>query len=148
MPLTENIDNQLKEALRSQNKERLSALRNIKSLLKNKAIDAKRELEDQEVIQALATLVKQRKESIEAYQKGGREDLVAKESAELKVIQEFLPQPLTEQELDQLIAKAIEETKASGPKEMGLVMKAIKDKVSGRADGRVVSERVKAKLAP
>lgn len=147
MPLFQEVDNHLKEAMRSQDKERLRALRNIKSFLKNKAIEAKRDLEDQEVVQYLSTLAKQRRESIEAYEKAGREDLVAQETSELGVIQTYLPKPLTEAELDDLIAGAIGETGAAGPQDMGKVMKALKEKVTGRADGKIVSARVKDKLS-
>ena len=91
-------------------------------------------------------MAKQRRESIEAFKKAGREDLVSKEVGELNIIQEFLPAPLSEGELDQLIKTAIEDTGASGPKDMGTVMKAIKEKVTGRADGKIVSQKVKALL--
>ncbi|MFO1464093.1 MAG: GatB/YqeY domain-containing protein [bacterium] len=146
MSLYQDIETQLKEAMRSQDKDRLMALRNIKSVLKNKAIDARRDLTDAEVIQALSTLAKQRKESIDAFQAGGRQDLVEKEAAELKVIEGFLPQQLSAEELEKIIREAIAETQAQGAKDMGKVMKAVQPKVMGRADGKVVSERVKALL--
>ena len=147
MTLYQNIEAQLKESMKSQDKDRLLALRNIKSVLKNKAIDLKREPSDEETVQMLSTLAKQRKESIEAFKNGGREDLVAKEESELKIIQEFLPSQLSPQELDDLIRKAIQETQAQGAKDMGKVMKALMASVTGRADGKLVSERVKALLA-
>ncbi len=146
MTLYQEIENQLKDAMRSQDKDRLMALRNIKSNLKNKAIDLRRDLTDEEVVTALSTLVKQRKESIESFEKGGRQDLVEKEQAELKVIQEFMPQPLSEADLEKLIRETIQETGASGPKDMGKVMKALTPKTMGKADGKVVSEKVKALL--
>jgi len=146
MSLYQDIETQLKDAMRAQDKDRLMALRNIKSVLKNKAIDAKRELNDAEVVQALSTLAKQRKESIEAFQSGGRQDLVEKEAAELKVIEEFLPQQLSAEELEKTIREAIAETQAQGAKDMGKVMKAVQPKVMGRADGKVVSELVKKLL--
>ncbi|HCU24453.1 MAG TPA: glutamyl-tRNA amidotransferase [Deltaproteobacteria bacterium] len=144
--LYQDIENQLKDAMRSQAKDRLMALRNIKAVLKNKAIDARRDLNDDEVIQALSTLAKQRKESIEAFEKGGRKDLVEKEEAELKIIQEFLPQPLSGEALEKIIRDAIAETGAQGAKDMGKVMKALQAKTAGRADGKVVSEKVKQLL--
>lgn len=147
MSLYQDIESQLKEAMRSQDKDRLMALRNMKSVLKNKAIDARRDLNDDEVIQSLSTLAKQRKESIEAFRNGGREDLVAKEEAELKVIEGFLPQQLSPEDLEKLIRTAIAETQAQGAKDMGKVMKALLPKVTGRADGKIVSERVKSLLA-
>ncbi|MCC6273118.1 MAG: GatB/YqeY domain-containing protein [Deltaproteobacteria bacterium] len=146
MSLYQDIETQLKDAMRAQDKDRLMALRNIKSVLKNKAIDAKRDLNDAEVIQALSTLAKQRKESIEAFQSGGRQDLVEKEAAELKVIEGFLPQQLSAEELEKTVREAIAETQAQGAKDMGKVMKAVQPKVMGRADGKAVSELVKKLL--
>ncbi len=146
MALYQDIDQQIKEAMRSQNKDRLTALRNIKAVMKNKAIDLKRDLEDPEAIQILVTLSKQRRESIDSFQKGGREDLVAKEAAELKVIEEFLPKPFSPQELDNIIRGAIAESQAAGPKDMGKVMKALMPKITGKADGAAVSQRVKELL--
>jgi len=147
MPLYQDIENQLKDAMRAQDKDRLMALRNIKSVLKNKMIDARRDLSDEEVIQSIATLAKQRKESIEAFQAGGRQDLVDKEAAELKIIEEFLPQQLSAEELEKIIRDTIAETQAQGPKDMGKVMKALQPKTTGKADGKLVSEKVKALLA-
>lgn len=147
MSLIQTIDDQMKSALKGGEKERLSALRNIKSYLKNKAIDARRDLNPQEITQSLSTLAKQRRESIDAYEKAGRNDLVEKEKNELSIIEGFLPKPLTDEELGEMIKQAIADTQASGPKDMGLVMKALKDQVTGRADGKVVSEKVKQALA-
>jgi uncharacterized protein len=147
MSLYQSIETHLKDAMRAQDKDRLSALRNIKSVLKNKAIDLKRELNDEEVVQVLNTLSKQRRESIDAFRAGGRNDLVSKEEAELKIIQEFMPAALSSEELDQIIRKAIDDTQAQGAKDMGKVMKALMPLVTGRADGKVVSERVKALLS-
>lgn len=137
----------MKEAMRAQDKERLSALRNIKSFLKNKSIELKRELADEEVLQSLSTLAKQRKESIEAFKAAKRQDLVHKEEAELEVINGYLPAPLSEAELEEMIRKAIAETGSEGPRDMGKVMKALKTRVTGRADGKWVSEQVKKMLA-
>lgn len=146
MPSLAEIETQIKDAMRAQAKDRLMALRNIKTFLKNKTIDAKRDLNEAEVNQALSTLAKQRRESIEAYNKAGREDLVAKETAELEVIQEFLPQPLSEAELTSLIQDTITKLGAQGPQDMGKVMKELKERVTGRADGKVVSQKVRELL--
>jgi len=146
MPLYQDIENNIKDAMRSQQKDRLIALRNIKTFLKNKSIELKRDLNDQEVVQFLATLAKQRQESIESFESAGRQDLVDKEKAELAVIRTYMPEPLSDEALNDLIQKAIQEAEASGPKDMGKVMKLLKDKVTGRADGKIVSERVKAML--
>ena len=95
----------------------------------------------------LAAMVKQRRDSIEQFEKGGRLDLVEKETAELKVVQKFMPQPFSEADLEAAIDKAIAETGAAGPKDMGKVMKALMPVISGRADGKAVSEKVKMRLA-
>lgn len=147
MPIYQDIEAHIIEAMRSQEKARLMALRNIKAFLKNKSIELKKEITDAEATQFLATLAKQRRESIEAFGQAGRDELVAKEQAELAVIQEYLPKALTSEELDTLIQEVITEVGASGPKEMGLVMKTLKPKVTGRAEGKTVSERVKALLS-
>ncbi len=146
MSLTQAIDQHLKDALKSQDKERLSALRNIKSHLKNKIIDLRRDLTDAEALQILSTLAKQRRESIDAFQKAGRDDLVNKEQFELDLIVSYLPQPLTEAELSDLVQKAIAESQAQGPQDMGKVMKILVPQVTGKADGKVLSELVKKLL--
>ena len=147
MGLYQDVEVQIKDAMKSQQAERLLALRNMKAALKYKAIDLKRDLNDDEVIAVLSMLSKQRRESIEMFSKGGRADLVQKEEAELKVIEEFLPQQLGAEELDAIIKAAIAEAGAAGPQDMGKVMKVLKPKTAGRADGTVVSNRVKALLS-
>ncbi|HOF06134.1 MAG TPA: GatB/YqeY domain-containing protein [Syntrophales bacterium] len=147
MELKTRMEQELIKAAKAQDKIRLSALRMIKNAVHNKEIDLKRELTEAEFLQTLAAMVKQRKDSIEQFEKGGRMDLVEKETAELKVVQEFMPRPFTEEDLDAAIAKAIKETGAAGPKDMGKVMKALMPVISGRADGKVVSEKVKGRLA-
>lgn len=146
MPLLETVDQHIKEAMRAQNKDRLMALRNIKAFLKNKLIEAKGQLSEEAGLQALSTLAKQRRESIDAYEAAGRQDLVAKEKAELEVIQEFLPAALSEEALESLIQEALKEAGAKGPQDMGPVMKVLKPKVTGRADGKMVSARVQEAL--
>ncbi|HEY5497464.1 MAG TPA: GatB/YqeY domain-containing protein, partial [Syntrophales bacterium] len=113
----------------------------------NKEIDLKREVTEAEFLQVLAAMVKQRKDSIEQFEKGGRMDLVEKETSELKVVQEFMPQQFSEEDLTAVIEKAIQETGAASPKDMGKVMKALVPVISGRADGKIVSEKVKARLS-
>lgn len=147
MGLYQDIENQLKEAMKSKSEARLMALRNMKAALKYKAIDLKRDLNDEEVTQVLSTLAKQRKESIESFLKGGRQDLVQKEEAELKVLEEFLPKQFSAEELDKIIRETIAETSAASPQDMGKVMKALKPKTAGRADGAAVSQRVKELLS-
>ncbi len=147
MGLYQDIENQLKEAMKSKSEARLMALRNMKAALKYKAIDLKRDLNDEEVTQVLSTLAKQRKESIESFLKGGRQDLVQKEEAELKVLEEFLPKQFSAEELDKIIRETIAETSAASPQDMGKVMKALKPKTAGRADGAAVSQRVNELLS-
>lgn len=122
-------------------------MRMVKSALHNREIDLKRELNDTEVLQLLSSMVKQRKDSIEQFGRGGREDLVEKEEQELQIIQSFMPQQLTEEALDAEIEKAIQEAKASSVKDMGKVMKVLMPRVTGKADGKAVNERLKMKLS-
>ncbi|MEI6313889.1 MAG: GatB/YqeY domain-containing protein [Syntrophus sp. (in: bacteria)] len=147
MELNKKIEEEMIKAAKAKGKIRLSALRMMKNAIHNKEIDLKRELTETEFLQVLAAMVKQRKDSIEQFEKGGRMDLVEKETAELKVVQEFMPQQFSEEDLTAAIEKAIQETGAASPKDMGKVMKALLPVISGRADGKVVSEKVKARLA-
>ena len=147
MAIKAKIEEQMVLAAKTKDKVRLSALRMLKSGLHNREIDLKRGLSDAEFLQLLSSMVKQRKDSIEQFAKGGRQDLVEKEEAELKVIEEFLPSQLSDAELDAAIAEAIRETGAQGARDMGKVMKALMPKVTGRADGKTVGEKVKAKLS-
>ncbi len=141
------LDKESIAAAKAKDSLRLSALRMLKTAVHNKEIDVKRELTEAEFLQVVSAMVKQRRESIEQFERGGRRDLVEKEQAELTVIQEFLPQPLAEDELMALIDRAITETGAVGPKDMGKVMKKLMPLISGKADGKEVSEKVKQKLS-
>jgi uncharacterized protein YqeY len=147
MTLKERVDQEMVRALKTKDKTRLSALRMLKSGLHNREIDLKRELGEGEFLQLVASMVKQRKDSIEQFEKGGRTDLVEKEKAELKVIEEFLPSQLSEADLDAAIAEAVREVGAAGIRDMGKVMKVLMLKVTGRADGKVVGDKVKARLS-
>ena len=146
MSFKEKVDQEMIRAVKTKDKIRLSALRMLKSGLHNREIDLKRELGESEFLQLLASMVKQRKESIDQFAKGGRTDLVEKEKAELKVIEEFLPSQLSEADLDAAIAEAIREVGATGIRDMGKVMKVLMPKVTGRADGKMVGDKVKARL--
>ena len=147
MAFKEKIDREMVLAAKTKDKIRLSALRMLKSGLHNREIDLKRELGEAEFLQLLSSMVKQRKDSIEQFAKGGRTDLVEKEEAELKVIEEFLPAQLLETELDAAIADAVREVGAEGVRDMGKVMKVLMPKLTGRADGKAVGEKVKARLS-
>ena len=147
MTLKKKMDQEMILAAKAKNKIRLSALRMLKSGLHNREIDLKRELNEAEFLQLLSAMVKQRKDSIEQFEKGGRTDLVEKEETELKVIQEFMPTPMSETELDAMIAEAIRETGAASLRDMGKVMATLMPKVTGKADGKMVGEKVKARLS-
>ncbi len=136
MAFKEKMDEEMVLAAKAKDKIRLSALRMLKSGLHNREIDLKRELGEAEFLQLLSSMVKQRKDSIEQFAKGGRTDLVEKEEAELKVIEEFLPAQLSEAELDAAIAEAVREVGAEGIRDMGKVMKVLMPKLTGRADGK------------
>ncbi len=147
MTFKNKVDQEMVLAAKAVNKMRLSALRMLKNGLHNREIDLKRELNEAEFIQLLSGMVKQRRDSIEQFEKGGRSDLVEKEEAELKVIQEFMPEQMSEAELDAIIADAIRETGAAGVRDMGKVMKILMPKVTGKADGKMVGEKVKLRLS-
>lgn len=146
MELRERIDNDIKVALKSGEKDKLSALRMLSSALKYKQIDKKRPLIEEEVVETVRSLIKQRKDSIEQFAKGGRQDLVDKETAEVAVLEVYLPKQLSREELDMMVRDAVSQTGAQGPKDMGKVMKALIPLVGGRADGKLVSELVKQAL--
>lgn len=147
MQLQERLTAEMKEAMKSRDALRLSTIRMLLSLVKNRAIELKRELSDPEITEAIVTLCKQRRESIRLFKEAGRQELVDKEEAELALLLAFLPQQLTREELESLVDKVIAETSATSGKDMGKVMKALQPLVSGRADGKLVSEVVKEKLA-
>ena len=144
--IIEKIESGMVQAAKSKDKLKLSALRMAKAALHNKEIDLRRELKGEEILQVLSSMVKQRKDSIEQFRNGGRLDLVEKEEAELQVIQELMPEQLSEEEIEAEISKAIDEVGATGIRDMGKVMKALMPKFTGKADGKLVSEKVKAML--
>jgi len=143
MSLYEEINEHLKEALKSKKTDALNALRGLKAVIKNKEVELRRRLEDNEIIQLIAKQIKQRKESIAQFQKGNRPDLVEKEEKELKVLEQFMPPPLSEEALDKILQEIITETGAIGPQDMGKVMKIAMSRLSGRAEGKVISQKVR-----
>jgi len=147
MTFKNKVDQEMILAAKATDKIRLSALRMLKNGLHNREIDLKRELNEAEFLQLLSGMVKQRRDSIEQFEKGGRPDLVEKEEAELKVIREFMPAQMSETELDAIIAEAIREAGAMGVRDMGKVMKILMPKVTGKADGKTVGEKVKLILS-
>lgn len=146
MTLKERITEDMKSALRSGEKDRLAAIRLILAGIKQREVDERITLDDNQVLAVLEKMVKQRKEAITQFQAGGRGDLVARESAELTLLQAYLPAQLSDTEIDGLIAQAIAATGASSIKDMGKVLGALKPLVAGRADMSAVSARVKARL--
>jgi len=146
MTIQERLIDAMKTAMKAQDSLRLSAIRMARTAIKNAEIEARGALDDAGVIKVLSTLVKQRRESAEAY-RDVRPELAAKEEQELAILQEFLPAQMSEAEIKALIEAAVLEAGASGPRDMGAVMKLVTPQTTGRADGRLVSELVKARLA-
>lgn len=146
MTLKSKFTIEMKKALKSGEKLRLSVIRLLLSLIKNKEIQKGKELSDLEIIEVISSSVKQRKESIKQFNEGGRNDLAEKEEAELKILQSFLPEPLSKDEIEKIIEAAIKETEAISIRDMGKVMKIIMPQLIGQADGQMVNQLVKAKL--
>ena len=147
MSLKDKIISDLTTAMKAKDAIRLSVLRMVKANIMNRQIEKGADLTDEEITKALQSLVKQRKDSIDQYEKAGRAELAEKEQTELVVLEEYLPQAASKEEIEQAVTDAISETGASSIKEMGAVMKAAQAKLAGKAaDGRLVSETVKAKL--
>ncbi len=147
MSLLERLDEDLKTAMKQREKPRVSLLRMLKSELKYARIERGRDLEEAEVIDILTRYARKRKESALEYEKGGREDLVAKELSEHDMVQVYLPRALDESELVELVEAAVAELEASSMKDMGRVMKTVLERAAGRADGSAVSALVKSRLS-
>jgi len=146
MTLKERITEDMKTAMRSGEKDRLAVIRLLQAAIKQREVDERIVLDDAQVTSVLEKMIKQRKESIVAFEKGARADLVAKESAEIVILQPYLPAQLGAAELDALIAEAIASTGAASIKDMGKVMGIVKAKAAGKADMGAVGARIKAKL--
>jgi len=142
MTLLERLSQEMKTAMMAKDADRLSALRMLKSAVGYAQIERKENLADADVVSLVQKEIKKRRDAIEQYEKGGRPELAAKEKAEVGVLEGFLPQPLSPQELEQLVRVAIQETGATTKKEMGAVIKAVQAKAAGRADGRTISALV------
>jgi uncharacterized protein YqeY len=150
MGLVEQIQTDMVEAMRSRDELRLSTLRMVKAALQNKKIEKRAPLEDREAQQVLSTLIKQRRDAIEQFQKGGRQELADKEAAEIKVIEAYLPKAVGEEEIVAAVKATIAEMGSPTMKDMGAVMKAVMAKLQASGapvDGKVVSEQVKKQLA-
>ncbi|ACN99046.1 GatB/YqeY domain-containing protein [Sulfurihydrogenibium azorense] len=145
--LFKKLQEEMKAAMKSGDKDRLSTIRMLISEIKKVQIDSKKELSDEEIVSILQKYVKQRKEAYQQYLQAGREDLANKELKEIEVVQEFLPQPLSEEEISKIVEETIKEVGVTSVKDMGKVIKAVMEKVKGRAEGAVVSKIVKEKLS-
>jgi uncharacterized protein len=146
MTLKERITEDMKTAMRSGEKDRLAVIRLLQSAIKQREVDERIVLDDAQITSVLEKMIKQRKESVAAFEKGARPDLVAKENAEIAILQPYLPAQMSEAELDALISEAISSTGAASIKDMGKVMGVVKSKAAGKADMGAVGARIKAKL--
>jgi uncharacterized protein YqeY len=148
MTLKQQIVSDLTASMKAQDAPRTSTLRMVKAAVMNREIEKGGELDDDEMMKLLRSLVKQRRDSVEQYEKGGRADLAAKENAEIEIIDTYLPQAASPEEIESAVSAAIMETGAASIKEMGKVMKAAQAALAGKnADGRMLSELVKTKLS-
>ncbi|MEO5895872.1 MAG: GatB/YqeY domain-containing protein [Vicinamibacterales bacterium] len=148
MTFIERISSELTQAMRDKNVLKLGTLRMAKAALMNREIERGRPLDEAESLQVVASLIKQRRDSVEQFRAGGRPDLADKEAAEITVLEEYLPPPVSSEELERTVDEAIAELSATSAKEMGRVMKAVLARLTGRtADGKLISELVKRKLA-
>ena len=145
--LKTRINDDVKAAMRSKDKERLATLRLLTAAIKQKEVDERIELNDDQIITVLEKMLKQRKDSIEQYEKAGRDELAEAERKEVTILQEYMPEQLSDAEIDALIDEAINATGASAMKDMGKVMGMLKPKLAGKADMGAVSGKIKAKLA-
>lgn len=146
MSLKARLQDDVKQAMRARDKDRLSALRMIQAEVSQFEVDERREADDDTVLAILNRMLKQRRDSIDQYRKGGREDLAEREAAEVVIIEEYMPEPLDAAALDRLVQEAIAETGASAPGDMGKVMGVLKPRVFGRADMGAVSQKVRSAL--
>jgi uncharacterized protein len=147
MTLNEQLGSDITTAMKAKDAVRLSALRMLKAAVMNKGVEKGRDLDDAEVLQVVASLVKQRRDSVEQFTKAGRTDLVDKETSEITVLEHYLPPAATPEQIDAAVAEAIAESGATSARDMGKVMKAVMPKLAGKnADGRAVNEAVRRKL--
>jgi uncharacterized protein YqeY len=146
MSLKQRLTDDMKAAMKGGDKERLAVIRLVNAAIKQREVDERIQLDDAQVLSVLEKMIKQRRDSVSQYESAGREDLAAQERFEISVIQDYMPQALSEAEIDALIEAAIAETGAASGRDMGKVVGALKPKVTGRADMGAVSARIKARL--
>ena len=148
MTLEERLVNEMKEAMKSGDKLRLSAIRMIRSAAKNREIELMKKLDDEDIIKVIQGMVRKGEESVEQFRTGGRQDLVEKEKKEIDILKSFLPPALSQEEVLKVIDETIQETQASSLKDIGKVMKAIMAKLGGKADGKLINQWVRERLSP
>lgn len=147
MGLEERLNEEMKLAMKSNDKLRLSTIRMIRSAIKNREIELRKKLDDDEIYRVIQGMVRKGEESIEQFQAGGRLDLVEKEKKEIEILISFLPEQLSKEELIKIIDETIKETQSSSIKDLGKVMKSVMSKLGGKADGRLVNQLVKERLS-
>ena len=147
MSLQEQLKSELKTAMQAKDKARVGTIRLLMAEIKQKEVDGRKELSDDEILGVLTKMVKQRKESISQFTAANRQDLADKEAAEIEVLKVFMPQPLSDAEVDALIDATLQQLAVTSPQEMGKMMNALRPQLQGRADMAVVSAKLKARLA-
>jgi hypothetical protein len=148
MGLEERLLEEMKQAMKSNEKLRLSTIRMIRSSMKNKEIELRKKLEDEDIVKVIQVMVRKGEESVEQFQAGKRVDLVEKETKEIEILKSFLPQPLSQEEILKIIDQSIQETQAASLKDIGKVMKSVMPKIGGKADGKLINQLVKERLSP
>ena len=148
MGLEERLVEEMKQAMKSNDKAKLSTIRMIRSAAKNKEIELRKPLDEDAILRVIQGMVKKSEESIEQFKVGGRMDLVEKETKEIEIMKSYLPQPLSREEVLRVIDQTIEETKASSLKDLGKVMKTVMPKLGGKVEGALVNQLVKERLSP
>ena len=148
MTLVDKVNQDIAEAMRAKDQDRLGPLRMLKAALMNKKVERGKDVTDSEALAIVSTLVKQRKDSVEQFTNAGRQDLADKEKAEIAILETYLPPPVSREELEKAVDEAVRTTGASSPKDMGGVMKAVMAGLAGRnADGKLINELVRARLS-
>jgi hypothetical protein len=148
MGLEERLIEEMKQAMRSGDKLRLSTIRMIRAALKNKEIEVRKKLDEEEIFRVIQSMLRRGEESVEQFRTGGRMDLVEKETKEMEILKSFLPQSLSQEEILTVIDQSIQEIQASSLKDLGKVMKSVMSKLGGKADGKLVNQWVKERLSP
>jgi uncharacterized protein YqeY len=148
MSLEERLMEEMKQAMRSNDRLRLSTIRMIRSAVKNKEIEQRSQLTDDGITRVIQGMLRKGEESVEQFRVGGRKDLVEKEEKEIEILKSFLPQPISREEILKVIDQSIEETQASSSRDIGKVMKSVMPKLGGKADGKVINQLVKERLSP